>query len=141
VEVVAEELGGPTHEPATFPGGYLFVPSALLAAAREEAELAAMLAHAMSHVIARHGFQQGSKVPVYIGGGGVLPVGMIREQRKLESEADRSAVNMLAAAGYDPSALKSYIRREQVDPDNGLFSRWPVREVRLAAIDAAIQAR
>jgi predicted Zn-dependent protease len=138
VEVVAEDLGGSTHEPAAFPGGYLFVPVALMASTRDESELAAMLAHAMVHVLERHGLSQGSKTPVYIGAGPVMPRGLLAQQRSFEVEADRRAVAMLIAAGYDPAALKSYISREQVDPQNGLFSRWPVREVRVAAIAAAI---
>src|SRR6476469_8579824 len=55
VEVMAEDLGGSTHEPSTFPGGYLFVPVALMTSARDESEPAAMLAHAMAHVLERHG--------------------------------------------------------------------------------------
>jgi len=138
VEVVADDLGGSTHEPATFPGGYLFVPAALMTAARDEAELAAMLAHGMAHVVEKHGFQKGPGMPVYIATGPVLPLAQVRIQRRFEAEADRRAVGMLAAAGYDPSALKTYISREQTDPENGLFSRWPVREGRIAAIDLAI---
>ena len=141
VEVVAEDLGGSTHEPATFPGGYLFVPVALMTSTRDDSELAAVLAHAMAHVLERHGLSQGSKMPVYIGAGSVMPRGVLAEQRKFEIEADRRAVAMLIAAGYNPAALKSYIGREQIDPQNGLFSRWPVREVRVAAIDAAIRER
>ena len=138
VEVVTDDLGGSTHEPVTFPGGYLFVPSALMAAARDEAELAAMLAHAMVHVVERHGLLKSSRIPTYIGAGPWMPIGQLSNQRTFETEADRLAVALLLAAGYDPAALKSYISREQVDPQNGLFSRWPVREVRVAAIDAAI---
>ena len=87
-----------------------------------------MLAHAMAHVVERHGLRQ------------VAP-GQVRERRKFESEADQRAVGMLAAADYDPGVLKAYISREQVDAENGLFSRWPVRELRVAAIDAAIRER
>lgn len=141
VEVVAEDLGGSTHEPATFPGGYLFVPNALMTAARDEAELAAMLAHAMAHVTGRHGLRQGSKMTVYIGAGPFMPVGQLGQQRRFEVEADRRAVSVLIASGYDPAALKTYISRVQTDPQNGLFSPWPVREARIAAIDAAIRER
>jgi predicted Zn-dependent protease len=141
VEVVAENLGGSTHEPTYFPGGYLFVPEALLTAARDEAELAAMLAHGMAHVIERHALRHSTGIPAFIGAGGPLPLGMSREQREWEGAADRRAVALLTAAGYDPAALKAYIGREQVDPQNGLFSRWPVREVRVAAIDAAIRGK
>jgi len=45
------------HVPATLPGGYVFVPAALLLAAQDEAEFAAMLAHAMAHIAKRHGIR------------------------------------------------------------------------------------
>ena len=44
------------HEPVATPG-YLFVPAALFREARTDAEFAAMIAHAMAHNTARHGFQ------------------------------------------------------------------------------------
>ena len=48
--VVKDALGGATHEPLACPGGYIFVSASLLAEARDEAELAGMLAHAMAHI-------------------------------------------------------------------------------------------
>src|ERR1044071_7329151 len=67
VAVVREDTGGATPQAATFPGGYLFVPAALLATARSDDDLAAMLAHSMAHVLERHGFRQGSGPQVYMG--------------------------------------------------------------------------
>jgi predicted Zn-dependent protease len=40
------------------PGGYLYVYSGLLLAARDEAELAGVLAHEIGHVVARHSANQ-----------------------------------------------------------------------------------
>src|SRR5206468_770429 len=51
--VLSDNHGGPTHEPISLPGGYIFVSSSLILAAQDEAEFAGMLAHAMIHVAAR----------------------------------------------------------------------------------------
>jgi beta-barrel assembly-enhancing protease len=53
-EVVQENADGTTLEPIAFPGGPIFISAELIAAARNEAEFAAMLAHAMAHVAERH---------------------------------------------------------------------------------------
>lgn len=52
--VTASDESNTLHEPLSFPGGYIFVPSSLLLAAQDESEFAGMLAHAMAHVAARH---------------------------------------------------------------------------------------
>jgi predicted Zn-dependent protease len=51
---VTESLSGSTHEPAAFPGGYVFVSAKLILAARDEAEFAGMVAHSMAHMAGRH---------------------------------------------------------------------------------------
>jgi len=139
IEVVNEDLGGSTHEPTVFPAGYVFVPAVLFVTAHDEAEFAGMLAHAMAHILERHGFRQTAGTPAYFVMGPTMPLGQVREQRKFEIEADRRAVGMLAAAGYDPEALLQYIRREQVEEDGGLLSRFPVRELRVLAIGEEIR--
>src|SRR6185295_11797215 len=50
---IAEDPCLTTHEPVAMPGGYIFVPAALFLAARDEAEFAGMLVHAMEHVTQR----------------------------------------------------------------------------------------
>src|SRR5215467_1950236 len=49
------------HEIVAFPGGFMFVPSSLILAVRDEDELAGMLAHAIAHVASRHGTRQATK--------------------------------------------------------------------------------
>jgi len=43
------------HEPMAVPGGILYVPAPLILAAKDEDELAGMLAHAIAHVASRDG--------------------------------------------------------------------------------------
>ncbi len=119
-----------THEPAAFPGGYLFVPSALFLAAQEEAEFAGVLAHAMAHVTLRHGTRRldrvnsgsNSSVPLIFLGGWAgrcsagpanEPLSSLRTQRADELEADLRAVQTAARAGFDPEGLVRYIQRVQ----------------------------
>jgi len=99
-ELIKNDVGGATREPVTFPG-YIFVPARLLIMTGSEAELAGMLAHAIAHV----------------------------ERAPDEAAADRRAVEIAAAAGYDPRALAEYLRRV------------PRLEVRAAAVDTAASAR
>src|SRR5215472_10102573 len=52
VETVNEAVGGHMREPVALPGGEIYVPAGLIVAARDGAEVAAMLAHAMAHAAA-----------------------------------------------------------------------------------------
>ncbi|MBI1899348.1 MAG: M48 family metalloprotease [Acidobacteria bacterium] len=58
---IVEGNANSTHEPLSLPGGYIFVPASLVLAARDEAEFAGMLAHAMAHVAERHGTRQATR--------------------------------------------------------------------------------
>jgi beta-barrel assembly-enhancing protease len=147
-------------EPAALPGGYIFVPAGLILAATSEAELAGTLAHAMSHILARHSTRQATRgdiaqqdtIPlIFMGSGGypgvgagqLVPVGMLTSQRQYELEADLIAVKIASSAGYDPAGLAQYIRRVQQDPppaQPARFSPFPGRDQRVEAIEKAIQA-
>ena len=117
-----------THEPAVFPGGYVFVPSELFLAAQEEAEFAAMVAHAIAHIALRHGVRQlresptnNSGIPlIFLGGWGgscsegrAVPLAFLKIQRGNELEADLLAIQIAARVGFDPEALMRYIQRVQ----------------------------
>jgi predicted Zn-dependent protease len=152
--VVAVE--GSFHEPASLPGGYVFVPSELFLKTLNEDEFAGMLAHAMAHCAARHGTRLASRgqvtglttIPLIFMGGWsgmhaqgaqvAMPLGFLTHQREFELEADRIAVKSMAAAGYDPAALIPYIERTHVDPARLDRSPLPPKEERLAAIRQAI---
>ena len=147
IETIREDQGGATHEPTAFPGGPIFVSVHLIAAARNEAEFAGMLAHAMAHVVARHGTRMATKGALVAGdpsGPGTLskpvPLGMLAFQRGMEAEADYLAVKAMAAAGYDPSGLASYLGRVQSARDPaGVFATLPPRDRRVAAIQAEVR--
>ena len=89
------------------PGGFFYVNSGLILAADEEAELAGVMAHEISHVCARHGMRQMTRanwanigtIPLIFIGGGIgygiyeaaglgLPLTFMKFQRNFEAEAD-----------------------------------------------------
>lgn len=115
-----------THEPVALPGGYVFVPAALFAEARDENEFAGVLAHAMSHVALHHAMRSAPRAQVsnlasipliFLGGGRscgdelLIPLAYVPILRAQELEADEAAVRALASAGFDPKALVQYIER------------------------------
>jgi predicted Zn-dependent protease len=119
--VIAEDSCLGMHEPHALPGGYVFVPTALFVAAKDEAEFAGMLAHAMAHIEERHGVQQRRPAPrapvTFLGGlcshAGVVPMGFLKLQTTIERAADLLAVETMSHAGFDPNALVRYTERVQ----------------------------
>ncbi len=103
------------------PGGYVYFYSALLRGMDNEAEMAAVMAHEISHVVARHGIKRlqaslgvamayelvfgkdaGPAMNAAINTGmGLLFAGYSRDN---EREADRDGIYYMVKAGYDPQA-------------------------------------
>jgi beta-barrel assembly-enhancing protease len=143
--VIAGDPCRTVHEPAALPGGYVFVPGALFVEARNEAEFAGMLAHAMSHIALRHATRQATRgqvsnlasVPLIFMGGWsgacseelLLPRAFVASRRSQELEADVLAIRTMTRAGFDPMALVRYI--ERVQP---AASSLPDRDQRLASM-------
>jgi predicted Zn-dependent protease len=145
IETIREDQGGATHEPAAFPGGPIFVPVDLIKAARNEAEFAGMLAHAMAHVVARHWTRSATKTQLMPGDDSgpaafskAAPMGMLALQRAMEGEADYLAVKAMAAAGYDPAGLASYVGRVQA-ASGSMGDALPPRDRRVAAIRSEVR--
>jgi len=114
------------------PGGFFYVNSGLILAADEEAELAGVMAHEISHVCARHGMRQmtranwaqiGSLPLIFMGGGlgyglyeasGLaLPLTFMKFQRNFEAEADYLGLQYMYKTGYDPQAFISFFEKIQ----------------------------
>jgi predicted Zn-dependent protease len=112
------------------PGGFFFVNSGLILAADEESELAGVLAHEMSHVIAHHAARQMTRanyaqmgtIPlIFIGGWtgyGIyeaanlgMPVAFMKFSREFEAQADYLGVQYMYKAGYDPQSFISFFEK------------------------------
>ena len=117
------------------PGGYIFVTRGAILAARDEAELAAVLAHEIAHVNQRHivkalnlkasDVSAGAGLSRLLGASGDAArvafsqvvdkaVAILFEQgysQADELDADRVATLLLALTGYDPTGLKRYLQR------------------------------
>src|SRR4051794_32541148 len=112
------------------PGGPMFVQRGMFDAASEEAEVAGVMAHELSHVLLRHGTANASKaqnpwlqlgqiagavggavvggsVGSYIAQGSQFGLGtiLLRYSRDYEKQADLLGAQIMARAGYDPRAL------------------------------------
>jgi predicted Zn-dependent protease len=108
----------------SYPGGFLYVNSGLLVAVDDEAEIAAVIAHEIAHVVARDGMRDSrylgttsnSNSPVVADSGGYLvPLRGVTSPR--ETAADSHAIQYLQKAGYDPAALVRFLQRmQEIEP-------------------------
>jgi hypothetical protein len=118
------------------PGGYLFVNRGAIEAADNEAQLAAVMAHELSHVVLRHGTAQASKAQLMQGAAGIfggifggttsgallsqgvaLGAGglLLRYSRSDETQADVLGTQTLYDAGYDPRAMAQFFEKLQAE--------------------------
>lgn len=121
---VAEFTACPaTQEPVALPGGFVFFPARLLAAAGNESEFAAVVAHAVAHEVLHQSPvvvpEGGGAIPLLMLGGWTsgcqgrqsVPLGFAATWKKQEREADALTWKALEAAGFDPRALTVYLQR------------------------------
>ena len=107
------------------PGGPMYVNRGMIEAARNEGEMAGVMAHELSHVALRHGTAQATKAQKYstlagiagiagavLGGPGLgqlaqapFAVYLLKFSREYETEADVLGAQIMARAGYDPRDL------------------------------------
>src|SRR5947209_17133682 len=127
-------VSSPEVNAFALPGGYVFVNSGAVAAARNEGELAGVLAHEIAHVALRHGTNQASKAYLAktgmeildaVTGGRRNEVGaaadavagdcanliFMKFNRAAEVQADIEGARMMAAAGYDPCDMANFFAR------------------------------
>jgi len=114
------------------PGGPVFVNLGTIQAADNEAELAGVMAHEISHVVQRHGTRAASKqmaaqLPLAILGGAMgqgalaqmaqmgLGFGFgsyfLRNSRKAESEADLLGTDIMYDTGFNPRAMSDFFTK------------------------------
>jgi predicted Zn-dependent protease len=123
------------------PGGPMFINTGLLKAVDNEAQLAGVMGHEMSHVILRHGTNQASKanlieLPATLAGGIVgsgsmmgqlaqLGIGLgansvlLKFSRTAESQADIMGSHLMAEAGYDPIQMAKFFEKLNAEGGSG----------------------
>jgi beta-barrel assembly-enhancing protease len=158
-EVVAD----PSINAFALPGGPMFINTGLLKAVDNEAQLAGVMGHEMSHVILRHGTNQASKsklieLPAVLGsqiaGGSMvgqlaqLGIGLgansvlLKFSRSAESQADLMGSHLMAEAGYNPIEMARFF--EKLNTQGGsqapqFFSDHPYPDNREKAIEQEVQ--
>ncbi|HEX3661540.1 MAG TPA: M48 family metallopeptidase [Acidobacteriaceae bacterium] len=114
------------------PGGFFYVNAGLILAADEEAELAGVMAHEISHVCAHHAaremtranYAQIGMVPlimmtgyswtgygIYEAAQLMIPVTFLEFSREFEAQADYLGIQYMYRAGYDPQAFVAFFEK------------------------------
>lgn len=137
------------------PGGHIYVHTGLIANADNAAELAGVMAHEISHVVARHTTEQISRqyglsmlaslvlgqnpgviqqIATQIVAGGALA----RFSREAEREADELGIRAMFEAGYNPNGMASMFEELIQHRGSGqpgrveqFFSTHPLTEERI----------
>ncbi|MFN7948930.1 MAG: M48 family metallopeptidase [Blastocatellia bacterium] len=129
------------------PGGPMYVNRGMIEAARNEGEMAGVMAHELAHVALRHGTAQATKAQsakfqlpalggailgAIIGGsvGSIISQGtqfglgvyFLKYSREYEKQADLLGAQIMARAGYDPRDLANMFRT--IEQQGGGGPEW-----------------
>ncbi len=144
-------------------GGYVFVTTKLLEWVRSQDELAAVLAHEMSHCLLRHPIKQAAnnerlslyalliavvvKKPSVAFFSNLLKISFLTHySREFEKQADLKAIDIMVSAGYDPVGLLTVMERFRAQymkhdhPDLGILQTHPSFTDRIKYIKEKIKA-
>jgi beta-barrel assembly-enhancing protease len=128
------------------PGGPMFVNRGMIEAAKNEGEMAGVMAHEISHVALRHATAQATKQSsigsqlgtiglilggAILGGQGGAQIGAMgaqvlqtRYSRDYETQADILGSRIMANAGYDPRDLANIFQTIQQQSSGGRAPEW-----------------
>jgi predicted Zn-dependent protease len=147
------------------PGGQVYIYRGVIEEADDEAQLAGVMAHEISHVVLRHGTNQATRQEMstglfgilggVVGGGSVSAITsqlsngaivgsvLVRYSRTAETQADILGTQILYDAGYDPRAMAQFFENAENDTKKkgrvaALFADHPIPERRIQRVDAEI---
>jgi predicted Zn-dependent protease len=139
------------------PGGYLLVNTGLIAASESPEELAGILGHEISHVLARHSLRQAlgnlgmlTLVGLLFDPGSalvqlstVISLAELKFSRDHEAEADVMGVQLLHDAGVSPADTGKFFQRLSERPESlpgvvSFLSTHPADEARAAGLTALV---
>ena len=128
------------------PGGPMYINRGMIDSARNEGEMAGVMAHELSHVALRHATAQQTKqtsagstaktIGLILGGAilggqagaqlgaGVAGVLNLKYSREYESQADMLGARIMADAGYDPHDLANVFKTIQETEKGGSTPGW-----------------
>jgi Peptidase family M48 len=157
-------VNDPSINAFALPGGPTYIHTGLLKAAENEDQVAAVMAHELSHVALRHGTHQASKanliqLPAMLAGAVVgngsmlgqlaqLGIGLgansvlLKFSRDAESDADILGSRMMAKAGYNPIEMARFFEKLEAQGGKGgpqFLSDHPNPGNRSKAIQQEIQ--
>jgi predicted Zn-dependent protease len=142
----------------SLPGGFLYVNLGLMRAVETESELAAVIAHLIAHLAARHGVEFASKAEVSgisalrqvilteKQDGGLsasqdrVSIAVLGFRRKAEAEADALGAQYVWAAGYDSAGLIRFYEKNSQSPVSSarIFSPHPLLSERISKLKELI---
>jgi len=143
----------------SIPGGRVYVNTGLIATAENASELAGVIAHEASHVVARHSTEQITRqygisvlaglllgqnpgAAQEIGAQIIAGAGLARFSRDNEREADQLGIAAMHRAGYDPRGMAAMFRllqqQQQSQPSRvaQFFASHPTTEERIRDAEA-----
>jgi len=141
------------------PGGFIHITRGALALIQNEAELADVLAHEISHVTEKHTINAIKKEKMVSGAASAsrnqivqtlanAGYSMVLENhydRNQEKDADRLGVTFASQAGYSPEGLGAFLtrladRNKNLKEPSGLFASHPETQDRLASLNKLVPA-
>ncbi len=153
-------INDPSINAFAIPGGSIYVHTGLIDAVDDEAELAAVMAHEIGHVVQRHsarsisrstGFDVLQQVVLGSNGQATQMVRSMFDQlvtngiysQQDETDADDMAIGTLHRMGYDPTAMKTFFYKlvERYGDKDGLvalFASHPPTRQRIASVNKRI---
>ncbi|HEY5523303.1 MAG TPA: M48 family metalloprotease [Desulfuromonadaceae bacterium] len=159
-------LDSPVQNAFAVPGGVIFVSRALVSILDDEAELAAVLAHEVGHVAAKHALKSTQRAQLLQGVGTItaasvggdkgkkfaLAIGDMQAvlfdkglDKEMEFEADLASMETTYRTGYDPSAMIRVLKKLQKleassrDKKGSWFSTHPPLSERIVRLQAQLQ--
>jgi beta-barrel assembly-enhancing protease len=149
------------------PGGYVFINRGAIEAADNEAQLAGVMAHELSHVALRHGTNQATKAQyaqlgagimgaaggIFGGTAGAAAAGagqftfgsmLLHNSRGAETQADVMGTQVLYDSGYDPRAMAAFFENLNASAAGGkappeFFSDHPNPDHRIERVETEVR--
>jgi hypothetical protein len=147
------------------PGGQVYIYRGVIEESDDEAQLAGVMAHEISHVALRHGTNQATRqemssgifgilggmvgggsvsaITSQLGGGAIAGSVLVKYTRNSETQADILGTQILYDSGYDPRAMAQFFENAQNDTKKksrvaALFADHPIPERRIERVDEEI---